>query len=156
MSIECIQHEIASTSIRAIVMTSIDMASIGLHCQREYPLESCGLLVGGRDGSQVNVRRVVAGRNMADGDRLRRYQIDWHTLFNTIRQARDSGEAIVGFYHSHPDCEPAPSLADRTAAWLDHVYLIVPVKHGVAEQAAAWCVCETNGTLESVVIVQHQ
>lgn len=106
--------------------------------RRDHPLECCGILVGERIGKGVRVSRVVAGRNIATGDQENTYQLDWPTLFSTIRAARATGDEIVGFYHSHPDGSQEPSQRDHHEAWLDYSYLILGAPFDDARSAVSW------------------
>lgn len=71
------------------------------------------------------MERIVAAENIADGDRRRNYQIDWKTLFATVRRVRQELCEMIGFYHSHLDGSAEPSRKDAELAWLDHSYVIL-------------------------------
>lgn len=94
--------------------------------------------MGERNGNRARVSEVVAAPNIATGDRKSAYQINWQTLFSTIRAARATGDEIVGFYHSHPDGAQEPSLRDHHEAWLDHSYLILRAPFDDERSAASW------------------
>ncbi len=70
------------------------------HAAREFPRESCGLVVV-RKGRQ----RYFACRNIAEGTQ--------HFVIDTVDQilAEDAGE-IICVVHSHPNLPPVPSQAD--------------------------------------------
>ena len=69
-----------------------------------YPHECCGFLIGREDQSGVrHVDRVVPASNVHDADHSCRYLISPHELLEQQRQARESGQKILGFFHSHPD-----------------------------------------------------
>ncbi len=106
--------------------------------ERAYPEECCGILIGVRDASGIIVNRVVGAKNVAAGDRCRQYQVDWESLFQAVRQTRDSLEEIVGFYHSHPDGSCKPSISDLRDAWIDYSYVIVGVTGGEMTAMASW------------------
>lgn len=103
-----------------------------------HPEECCGVLLGLRSRDAIQITDVLCAPNIAEGDRRRRYQIDWSVLFQAYRQAREGGERVVGFFHSHPDGKPSPSATDQAKALLDHLYLIVPVKDAVAGEPSGW------------------
>jgi proteasome lid subunit RPN8/RPN11 len=46
----------------------------------------------------------------------RAFEIDPATLLRTHREARGSGQIVVGHYHSHPNGKPEPSLRDAANA----------------------------------------
>lgn len=90
------------------------------HARQEAPNECCGLLI----GTGQRIERAARARNTL-GSRTR-YLIDAKDHFAAIRSAREQGESIVGFYHSHPASPPVPSDTDRIeAAYPGHYYLIV-------------------------------
>jgi len=122
----------------AIVLDRSHESALAAHARTAQPSECCGVLFGQRDGERVLVTRVIRAANVTEGDRRRRYQIDWDTLLAVTRQARPGAESIVGFYHSHPDGSDRPSEHDLASAWDDMVYVIVPVVDGVPARPAAW------------------
>ncbi len=103
------------------------LASLERHARLSRPIECCGLLVGCRRGSDLVVDRAIPCRNISQGDRRRRYQIDWSILGKTLRASRLGQGEIVAFYHSHPDGSRRPSRHDTDLAWSDYAYVIVSV-----------------------------
>ncbi len=99
--------------------------------------ECCGLLVGVHSGDDAIARRAVPAKNIAEGDHRRNYQIDWETLLRAQREARDSRQSVVGFYHSHPNGSCRPSRSDLLSAWSDRWYVILAVKDGQCTKASA-------------------
>jgi proteasome lid subunit RPN8/RPN11 len=90
------------------------------HARVEAPNECCGMLV----GTEGRIERSVRARNTVGSPT--RYQIDPRDQIAAIRSARERGETVLGFYHSHPSSAPTPSATDRTeAAYPGHCYLIV-------------------------------
>ena len=120
------------------------------HVRRGLPEEACGILVGHGDDALVRVTEVVTAVNIDPGDRRRGYQIDWRTLFHTVRRLRDGEHDIIGFYHSHPNGSPRPSRRDVIDAWPGYVYLIVPICGGRMEAATAWRQEEQGGVFEEL------
>ena len=110
--------------------------AIVAHAGHDYPDECCGILLGRTSGPHSFVDRVVRAENIVDGDRGKSYQIDWRTLFSTVRSTRQSPEQeqIVGFYHSHPDGSTDPSPRDSEAAWEAYSYVIVSMPNGRSEE----------------------
>ncbi len=83
--------------------------------------ECCGLLLG-RDGA---IESLVPARNVAT-DPSRSFEIDPVTLLRTHREARGSGLAVVGHYHSHPNGRAEPSARDAARAVADgQIWVIV-------------------------------
>ena len=82
-----------------------------------HPAECCGLLVGAREGPQFRIVELHPARNLSAD--ARRFEIDPRDQMAAQRQAREQGSRIVGCYHSHPDGQALPSLADRAGAGED-------------------------------------
>lgn len=127
------------------------------HAEQAYPYEGCGLLVGRFDATTnektlVNLTlldnawtQAVAADLVSQKDseaapmtKARRYWIDPQDLFETQRQARQDGLAIIGVYHSHPDAVAVPSGCDRDLAWPSYAYIILSVRHGIAVDLQNW------------------
>lgn len=97
------------------------------HARREAPNECCGILI----GTAGRIERAMPARNTLGSPT--RYQIHPEDQFAAIRSARERGESVVGFYHSHPSSPPLPSAVDRVeAAYPGHCYLIVSPGNGSA------------------------
>lgn len=119
------------------------------HAERSYPLECCGILIGRREGDATIVEDCLQAENIADGDRSRSYQVDWHCLFNAFRTARDAAVTVVGFYHSHPDGPAGPSRKDHADAWVGHSYVIVSLRAGRPPQITSWRRADEESDLTS-------
>lgn len=89
------------------------------HAAVEVPHEACGLLL----GAGLAVHEVRACANVAD-DPTRAFVLDPLQRFAAERAAREGGAGVLGWYHSHPSGDPAPSAADAScvrsggALWL--------------------------------------
>ncbi|HET7325216.1 MAG TPA: desampylase, partial [Halococcus sp.] len=94
------------------------------HARDGTPEEVCGVL-GGRCGSDTRVESVHRVPNVASQPRVE-YVIDPEAQLDVMEDIETSGEAVVGFYHSHPDGPNEPSETDVTrATWPGFYYLIV-------------------------------
>ena len=114
-----------------------DLEAIRAASASAFPEECCGLLIGARDGGEANVRSIVAAPNIAD-DPAHRFEIEPAALFAAHRAARETGQAVIGHYHSHPGGGAAPSAHDRDRAYGEgEIWLIVPVTADGAGDAAA-------------------
>jgi proteasome lid subunit RPN8/RPN11 len=121
------------------------------HARAAAPDECCGLLIG---RPRASIDTALRARNRA---RLRRtrYLIDPRDHFAALRLARERGAEVVGFYHSHPASEPAPSARDRArAAYPGHYYLIVSPdwRAAAGECVAAWQL-DDSGNFVQVALV---
>lgn len=83
------------------------IATVLAEAARAAPREACGLLLG-RGG---RVLRAVAAANVHP-DPLRHFEIDPAALIAAHRAAREGGEDLLGYYHSHPAGHPLPSATD--------------------------------------------
>jgi proteasome lid subunit RPN8/RPN11 len=111
--------------------------TIHQHLTAEYPREGCGLLVGQDRPEERRIEYAVPARN-DDPIPSRRYAIAAEDFLKAEKEARRQGREIVGFYHSHPDSGPAPSLSDAAEAWPHYTYLIVSVLSGRSGAMATW------------------
>jgi proteasome lid subunit RPN8/RPN11 len=120
-------------------MVKISKALLGQirqHGEETYPHECCGVLLGTVD-LETHVREVKrtvrAGNTRADSPQ-NRYNIDPRELIAAQRLAREAGEDIIGFYHSHPDHPAQWSKTDFAEAhWYGCSYMITSVEQGKAK-----------------------
>jgi len=106
------------------------------HGEETYPHECCGVLLGEVDGEGVKaVRAVVRCSNQRSDSLHNRYLIDPHELVRIQRDARERGQDILGFYHSHPDHPACWSQTDLAEAhWTGCSYVITSVMNGSATE----------------------
>jgi len=78
------------------------------------PEECCGLIVGTRDPAPRALRLVPAKNTHPEPRRF--FEIDPKAQFDTLRVVRQSGETILGHYHSHPAGPARPSARDLAEA----------------------------------------
>jgi proteasome lid subunit RPN8/RPN11 len=103
------------------------------HGEETYPYECCGVLLGRMDGDERVVTSVARCGNTREDSPQNRYNIDPRELIRIQREARERGEDIVGFYHSHPDHPPQWSPTDLAEAhWFGCSYVITSVENGKA------------------------
>jgi proteasome lid subunit RPN8/RPN11 len=111
------------------------------HSRQGYPYEVCGVLLG-RAASPLRVEAVVPVINRETEQPRVRYQIAPEDLMRIQREARERGQEIVGYYHSHPDHPARPSETDRriAAEGLSDgvVHVVVGVERGERAVASAW------------------
>ena len=111
-------------------------SEIRRHGEETYPYECCGVLLGQADLDQ-NERQVslaIRCGNTRTDSAHNRYHIDPKELIAAQKTARQRGEDIVGFYHSHPDHPAQWSPTDFAEAhWIGCSYMITAVAKGKAE-----------------------
>lgn len=95
-------------------------------------LEVCGL-VGGSDNE---VKAIYPVPNVAD-DPAHQFLMGPEQQIETMRRIRDSGQDMIGIFHSHPETEAVPSATDRDkAAYPDMFYFIISL---LGEEPALSC-----------------
>jgi proteasome lid subunit RPN8/RPN11 len=103
------------------------------HGEETYPYECCGVLLGRVDDDGRVVTSIARCGNTREDSPQNRYNIDPKELIRIQREARERGEDIIGFYHSHPDHPPHWSPTDLAEAhWFGCSYVITSVEKGKA------------------------
>lgn len=99
------------------------------HALAEHPREACGLLY----GSSGAIAAAEPARNVAASPG-RSFEIEPATLLRGYREARGHGQAVLGWYHSHPNGVAEPSPTDAARAVEDgKLWLVV-----TADAVTAW------------------
>lgn len=111
---------------------------IDAQARRDYPLETCGFLIGRAEGHRARVIRLQEAPNASGGNPRRFYEIDRGAYEAAEREASAAGLQIVGIYHTHPDAAAVPSETDAAYAFPEWVYWITPVNGGVPGDARVW------------------
>jgi proteasome lid subunit RPN8/RPN11 len=127
--------------VKQVVLPQRLRAAAAEEGRKGYPFEVCGALVGKVEGASAVVTRIVSYPNVADeSQRRRRFAIEPVALVRLDRELRKSGEALIGFYHSHPDHPAAPSSTDMEyfRLWPGTVWIIIPIEKGAPGTARAW------------------
>jgi len=103
------------------------------HGEETYPYECCGVLLGRADDEARVVTSVARCGNTREDSPQNRYNIDPKEFIHIQREARERGEEVIGFYHSHPDHPAHWSQTDLAEAhYLGHSYVITSVERGKA------------------------
>ena len=111
------------------------LTAIRDHAARAYPDECCGALIGQESGRVVE---ALALSNTTSDERRRRFLIGPEAYRTAEARASETGRALIGFYHSHPNHPAVPSAFDLEHAWPNLRYLIVSVRAGHPEAARTW------------------
>lgn len=122
-------------------LSSAVAESLRARAEQAYPLECCGVLLGlplGPEGDW-RVAEAVALANAETAMPGSRYSIAPEALVRTLREARERGLELAGFYHSHPDHPAQWSQTDLAEAhWLGLSYVITAVERGRAGETRAF------------------
>ncbi len=114
---------------------------IAAHAESAWPHEACGFLLGRSGHSRSpSVTRVARACNSAlrpaDG-----YRIGPDALRTLVEETDPAGgDALIGFYHSHPDRAARPSERDLRLSVPGFWYVAVSVRAGRAGARCSWYV----------------
>jgi proteasome lid subunit RPN8/RPN11 len=122
----------------ALILRASHRQQMARHARDAYPGECCGVLLGTRREGAVWVSSVHAADNRCADAERDRYEIDPRAILGLDHAAAEQGQAVVGFYHSHPDHPPRPSAADAAQAWPEYMYVIMAVAAGEDTELTAW------------------
>lgn len=114
-------------------------------CEKAFPEEGCGLLIGpipedfDRPGRSVVIEEARALPNGWDvSAKTNRYLIDPKILAKVEKELSGTGRGVVGFFHSHPQVPAWPSPFDLTMAMPCCSYWILQVRDGKTIDSRSW------------------
>lgn len=143
------------------------LEKIRIQAQRDYPRETCGILIGPKNQKE-QVVGIYPCRNVQDKyhaedpvsfprDSRTAYFIDPRDLLAIQKEARKRGSEIRVIYHSHVDAEAYFSeedqriaLSEGQPAYPGVSYLVVSVKAGQAREASLFAWDENRRTFSKV------
>ena len=120
-----------------------------------FPNECCGILIGRDAGEKRVVEQIVPMKNAFDSvEQYHRFSIDPKAMIEAEEQAAKAGQAVLGFYHSHPDHPARPSEYDRTHVppWSYYSHVIVSIMKKVPADMTCWVLNEETEQFDSQVI----
>ena len=94
-----------------IVVTREALDAMEAASRAEHPREACGILSG--EGTRVSSFMQTANIHPHPETH---FEIDPQALIDAHREARNGGPQVIGYFHSHPQGEAAPSKTDRAMA----------------------------------------
>lgn len=116
------------------------------HALNEYPDECCGIITGNNTRQSVHRCRNIQNRMHAEDpaqyprDARTAYLIDRREFDRIVSSAKENGEGILVFYHSHTDHDAYFSEEDQAAQTVfgepefpDVLHLVVSVMGGVIQ-----------------------
>ena len=112
------------TKFNKIVLGQMESAA-----KKAYPGECCGILVGKKsEKGEIEVTEIREATNQTQGNAQNtHFVIDPLDLYQVEKELEGSGQEIVGFYHSHPDCKAILSDEDRKYMVPGLLYVILSV-----------------------------
>ena len=134
--------------MRKLTLSEQTAAAIRAHCEKSYPNEGVGLLLGTLDGDDHKIARAVPITNVDPKPDFFRW--DDKEYLQIDKEARKEGLDIIGLFHSHPDHPAIPSKTDFEFAepWGDtFAWIIVSCKKGAADTFRSWTVDPSLGKI---------
>ena len=122
--------------------------AIYAHGREAYPNECCGALIG-RHGM---VLEAVALPNTTEEGPRRRFLVRPSDYRAAEARASETGNELLGFYHSHPDHPARPSQYDLDHAWPFFSYVIVSIMHGEPADLRSWRLLEDRSRFDEETI----
>jgi len=108
------------------------------HAIAAYPQECCGTMLGLHEAGIKRVTRAITLENTSQGPRASRYEVKPEDLIEVERLARREGVALIGIYHSHPDCEAYFSETDLRNSCPWYSFLVLSIRGGKFHDANSW------------------
>lgn len=115
-------------------------AEMRQHAEHTYPDECCGVLLGQAcdDGARAVTEYVRCENTRTDSPETR-YSIAPRELVRIMRESRERGLQILGFYHSHPEHSAQWSKTDLEQAYWDGCsYVITSVIKGATRETRSF------------------
>jgi proteasome lid subunit RPN8/RPN11 len=140
------------TTRTSLFLPGTELEVLFRHAERSYPEECCGYLVGRLTEDGTVVSRAQPTENKRRTRARDRYEISPQDLLRGMRQAKEAGEDVVGYFHSHPDTSARPSSTDTRAAWPSVSYVIVEVRDGKAGEVRSWRRSAARLVEETIVV----
>ncbi len=115
------------------------------HASACYPRECCGILLGAiAEDDTRTVTTAVPCANAYQGDQSDRFELDPKDQFEAQRLARTQNLEVLGFFHSHPDCDAYFSATDLANSWPWYSNIVISVRQGAYDHARAFRANETQ------------
>lgn len=118
------------------------MASHAAAC---YPRECCGILLGSvSTDDHREVSLAIPCRNAYEGEQADHFELDPKDQFEAQREARKLGVDVIGFFHSHPDCDAYFSATDLAHSWPWYSNVVLSVRDARVCDAKAFRANDTQ------------
>ncbi len=123
-----------------IYLTEEHIKQIEAHGERTFPFECGGMIIGHFDAEKGKrtIELLPMENAMDAAEQHNRVLILPKDVLRAERFAREKKLDVIGYYHSHPDCEAVPSQFDLDHALPVWTYIIVSVEAGKAVDVRAW------------------
>jgi proteasome lid subunit RPN8/RPN11 len=124
------------------------------HARNAYPKECCGILLGvEQEGGERLVTSAFACRNAYEGDQCDRFLIDPRDQVIANLKCRTEDIDIIGFFHSHPDCDAYFSATDLKNSWPWYSNVVLSIRQREFAAAKAFRANEDQSQSEPEELV---
>ena len=113
-------------------------AAMTAHLEAAWPKEGCGILLGREQDDSRVVFEAVPCRNAYEGEQADRFQLDPKEQIAADRRARELGLDVLGFFHSHPDCDAYFSKTDLQNSCPWYSFVVLSIQKGEFHHANSW------------------
>ena len=133
---------------QTLIVSDVVAAHIQSHGRETYPNECCGALI----GTDNVVQECFSLPNRTEEGLRRRFLVTPKDYRAAERYATNSGNELIGFYHSHPDHPARPSQYDLDHAWPVFAYVIISVEKGKTRAMTSWRLREDRSAFDETCI----
>lgn len=127
------------------------------HATDCYPRECCGIMLGTLSGDDDRlVTTALACRNAYEGDQSDRFELDPKDQLAAQRLAREQKLEVLGFFHSHPDCDSYFSATDLANSWPWYSNVVLSIRNGALHEAKAFRANETQTESKEEILTWPQ
>ena len=136
-----------------LIFTSLAAEKLRACARAEYPRECCGIMLGECKDGRKTVQKIIPTENKVSGEKnTAHFQIDPLAVLKVEQEPLE----ILGFYHSHPDCEALPSKEDILHMIAGYSYPIVSVNDGeYADIRSFERISQTSAETEEEIILSN-
>ena len=119
-------------------------------CEKGFPNEVCGILIGSRKNSGYEVENFHKCQNMNTKRAVDRYELNPKDYIQGEKIAKDLGSSIIGIYHSHPNHPAIASETDKLYAWPEMVYMIYSIYNNKYKDLISWEINEKEDIFQEM------
>lgn len=124
-----------------IIISENLINGIKAESEKYYPNECCGIIFG-KICEDTDIKYGESTRSIIntfdENEKYHRFLISSEDMMYAELYSRKNNIDVVGFYHSHPDCQAVASEYDRAHALPVYSYIIVSVEKGKAVDVKSW------------------
>ena len=120
-----------------IRITKSTISAIKEEAEKSYPDEGCGILFADQSGKVIT--KIYRMDNTSDPQLKGEYFfIDPLKIYRAEQQAGEMGLKLMGFFHTHPDCEAVLSEEDKKYMIPQMLYMVLSVTEGKCRDIRAF------------------